>query len=557
MALSLYDKVYYLGLALVIAGIAYLILRELRKFYNHQRIDRILDMVPLIPGGVPFLGHLLQLNHGRPWETICIHFPQQVKSMVVRFNMYRARVLLITEPPLIQRVLQTQQRKYQKDLNSFSAFMCLLGSGLVTSEGKKWRDGRATLSAAMRIEILEDLPQIAIECTNIMLKQMTQAGSFDLLRGFQKLTLQVIGRALLSLDPVECDEVFAKLYLPIVDECNARVWAPWKGYMFWREEYKSHAESLAKLNEYFVNLINKRWTERVAGQREAQNGVKQDILDLYMKEMEKDFLGATTTASSTISSTTAKEATSSSSSSSSAAAVAGIVPRTLNSTQVTQLRDNLKTMVLAGHETTAAMLTWTTYELLKPANREMLDKVRREHKKAYSNYNLKKAEYPPLSCLEEAPFTRACLREALRRYSVVPIIMRVAVEDDFVRKDESGLAYDLPIPKGTAICVGITSVHRNPTLWPDPESYQPNRFLALDHNMDAVQYSFIPFSAGPRHCLGQHISLTEAQFIVSYLLSNVEMELAPEASGMPHKYVVPVVPENGLPVKVTKASTIL
>ena len=516
MPLTFEQKLSYLGLALVAGAACYGLFLLIKRFIQDLRIDNALSKIPMPSGCLPFFGHALSLAAGRPWDVINIDFPQQLKSPIVRFNMFRHRVILFSEPPLLERVLQTQQRKYIKDRNSFEEFMCLLGNGLVTSEGAKWRHGRTLLSSAMRIEILEDLPEIAIDCTNILLRDLkANPKGFDLMKGFHRLTLQVIGRAILSLSPEECETVFARLYLPIVDECNARVWAPWRKVMFWLEGFKERAACLDKLNTYFVDLIQKRWAERQSGKRNAEDGVKQDILDLYMSQLGK-----------------------------------------MDPATVLQLRDDLKTMILAGHETTAAMLTWTCYEVL--SNPEVLQKVRDEHREFFSTFDIKnKKQYPTLKDLEKKVYGRSCLREALRKYSVVPIVMRVANEDDFIRKEESGLAHDLSIPAGTAVCVGITAVHNNPTLWPDPRKYNPERFVALDSDMDAVKYSFLPFIAGPRNCLGQHLSLTEAQFILSYLMHHAKgLQLNPEASGVPHKFIAPVVPEKGLPVDVDEVKLI-
>lgn len=514
MALTFQEKLIYLVIAAFAGAILYGVFLLVKRLFQDMRIDNALSKVPMPGGCIPFFGHALSLAAGRPWDVINLTFPAELKSPIVRFNMFRNRVILFAEPPLLERVLQTQQRKYIKHRASFEEFMCLLGTGLVTSEGAKWRHGRTLLSAAMRIEILEELPAIAIECTDHLLKDLKKnPKGFDLLKGFHRLTLQVIGRAILSLNPEECENVFARLYLPIVDECNARVWSPWRKYMFWLDGFKQRAECLDKLNSYFVDLIQKRWAERQAGKRNA-DVVKQDILDLYMKQLDN------------------------------------MKPAT-----IVQLRDDLKTMILAGHETTASMLTWTCYEVL--SNPDVLQKIRDEHREFFAQYDIKKGVFPTLKDLEKKVYGRSCLREALRKYSPVPIVMRMADEDDFIKKEESGFSHDLSIPKGTAVCVGITAVHNNPTLWPDPRKYKPERFVALDGDMDSVKYSFIPFIAGPRNCMGQHLSLTEAQFILSYLMSQTEgLRLNEKASGVPHKFVAPVIPENGLPVDVDEVNLI-
>jgi cytochrome P450 len=383
----------------------------------------------------------------------------------------------------------------------------------VTSENEKWRRGRTLLTHAMRIDILEDLPAVALASADVVLHQLEAAAKagdkVDMAKAFHRLTLQVIGRAVLSLPAEECDRVFPSLYLPIVDECNRRVWEPWRYGMPWLHDYRRHRTCLNDLNAYLTELIQTRWAQRQRGERDEAKGVKADVLDLYMSQIQK-----------------------------------------MDGDMVRQLRDDIKTMLLAGHETTAAMLTWTLYELL--SNPELAAKVREEHQAVLGHINFVKGELPTLADIGKLTWTLASLREALRLYSVVPLVLRQAVENDLVPAADTGLGHDLLIPKGTAIAVGITSVHMNPKYWPNPTRYDPSRFVGLD--MDTVQYCFLPFINGPRNCLGQHLSLTEAQLVLSYILGRTRLGLPDGFKAVPHKFMAPQVPEAGLPVNVQAAT---
>jgi len=109
------------------------------------------------------------------------------------------------------------------------------GTGLVTAGGESWRKMRHSISKALRVDILDEIIAIATRATErlcVKLDAIKGTGaSVDLENEFRLLTLQVIGEAILSLSPEESDDLFPSLYLPIMDECNARSLSPWRTYL--------------------------------------------------------------------------------------------------------------------------------------------------------------------------------------------------------------------------------------------------------------------------------------------------------------------------------------
>ena len=334
------------------------------------------------------------------------------------------------------------------------------------------------------------------------------------MKGFHRLTLQVIGRAILSLNPEECETVFARLYLPIVDECNARVWGSVaQGHVLARR-----IQAARRVSRQTQQLLRRSRAETLGrspgGQTQRRHCQARHPRSLHVAAQQNgssDRFAASRRPQDDD-------------------------PRRARNNRRDAHMDMLRSP-LEPRSTPKSPATNTTN-----SSRSTISKTETS---------------PTLKDLEKKVYGRSCLREALRKYSVVPIVMRVADDDDFIKKEESGLSHDLTIPKGTAVCVGITAVHNNPTLWPDPRKYKPERMVPLDNDMDSVKYSFLPFIAGPRNCLGQHLSLTEAQFILSYLMHQTEgLKLNEKASGVPHKFIAPVVPENGLPVDVDQVNLI-
>lgn len=481
--------------------IAFLVLRTVATI---MRMDKHLSRIPSPSGALPILGHVLGLATAQPWFVMAKWCEEA--GNIVTFNVVNQRVVYVNDPKLIKRVLLTNQRNYNKDTaTSYKHFMCLLGKGLVTSEGEKWRKGRLLLSHALRIDILEEIPEITHRAISKLLAKM-KSGPVDLNEEFRHMTLQVIGEAALSLTPEETDAIFPALYLPIVHECNKRVWEPWRQFMPWLSGSRERSSCLEKLNAVLCDAIRARWALR---EKEAKEHIvrKQDIMDLCMSQIPA-----------------------------------------LDDSIVAQLRDDVKTMLLAGHETSAALLTWATYELM--ANPRAMEEVAKESVAVYGAH-IKAGTIPTLAEVKKLRWTPAVLREALRKHSVVPVTMRLAMADDVISAEDTGLGHDITIPKGCTVAVGIQGVHLRPDIWPNPNAFIPERFM--DENADRIDpYSFIPFINGPRNCLGQHLSLMETQFALSWLVANMSLSLHGETDivkvGRHHDYIVPAVPHDGLNV---------
>ncbi|EPY25061.1 cytochrome p450-like protein [Strigomonas culicis] len=537
-----------IGFSLVVSIIIVLLTYVfLFKILPGLRMDYYLSKFPTMTGKLPVLGHALRLTGAAPWgKMMRWSFRPELNAAkgkggnrVVYFNVVGMRVLYINEPKLLRRVLLTHQRNYRKAIDSaYKHFMCLLGTGLVTSEDEQWKKGRLLLSHALRIDILEDIPLMTMNAVDRIMQKLDAVGgkaSFvDLNEEFRHMTLQVIGESSLSLTPEETDRIFPALYLPIVHECNKRVWAPWREFMPFLKAPRAHT-CLVALNKVLGDIIVSRWKTKDA----AMASGKPDILALCMSQISA-----------------------------------------IDDHVVQELRDDVKTMLLAGHETSAALLTWASYELVRRP--EARAKVVEEAKRLFDPKNCKetietrygKRGVPTADQVRQLVYTPAVLRETLRLHSVVPLVMRYAAKDDVWPASESGLDRDLKVPAGCTVAVGIAGVHHNENVWEDPEKFDPERFVDADiaNNTNTLNskvkheyaktidpYAFIPFINGPRNCLGQHLSIMETQVALAYLFLNWDLKLyrnprTPETPnweeevGRHHDFIIPQVPHDGLKV---------
>jgi cytochrome P450 len=208
---------------------------------------------------------VLSLLRGGPWLV----FERWHRSLgaCLRFHFFGEHYVSVGEPELIQELFRNQLDLFEKDLTrSYGPFMCLLGTGLVTSHGELWRAQRSLLSAVFNVEILGDVADVSARNSRLLIQHLWRSGSgsggsqqlsspaVELDEHFRRLTLKVITQTVLSLSPEESDRVFPHLYLPIVDEANLRVWYPWRTYL----PNRTFDRAVHDLNQYIVELIRAR-----------------------------------------------------------------------------------------------------------------------------------------------------------------------------------------------------------------------------------------------------------------------------------------------------------
>jgi cytochrome P450 len=175
-----------------------------------------------------------------------------------------------------------------------------------------------------------------------------------------------------------------------------------------------------------------------------------------------------------------------------------------------QLRDEVMTLVAAGHETTANLLGWTFYLLSQHHD----VRARLEDELA----SVLGAGQRPLDDLGRLPFTRAVLDEALRLYPPAWIFEREALADD-----EIG---GYRVRRSTIVAVCPYTMHRHPAYWEEPQKFYPDRFLSVATGA-RPKYAYLPFGGGPRLCIGNAFAMMEAQIILAMVAAEYRLELAP------------------------------
>jgi cytochrome P450 len=377
---------------------------------------------------------------------------------VVGLRMGLRRVQFLRHPEHIQHVLQRNQDNYLKQRQS----RFLFGSGVATTNGEVWQRQRRTLQPLFRHpEGGAAVAAALAERTKRWGELAAAAQPVDLAEEMVELTLELLGATLFGSDFTAVTKAVRDSVTAIRSRVTARLlsalplplWLPSRGNRVLRA-------SLGALDAVIYRLIELR--SRVAG--------------------TDDFITSL---------------------------LAARDPLTGDALTHRQLRDEIVTMLVAGHENTGNALAWTWYLVAShPAVEQRL------HAELDATLGSRQPTWSDLAAL---PYTRTVVAESLRLYPPVWIV-RIALRADAVG------GYHIPARSMVLISPYVT--HRHPDFWPEPEEFRPERFAT---GMDSVphRFAYLPFGGGGRRCLGLTIAAAECQLIVATLAQRFRINLVP------------------------------
>ncbi|WP_409465507.1 cytochrome P450 [Amycolatopsis sp. GA6-003] len=200
-----------------------------------------------------------------------------------------------------------------------------------------------------------------------------------------------------------------------------------------------------------------------------------------------------------------------------------------------QARDEVITLLLAGHETTASTLGWTMAMLDR--HPDVAERVRAEAAQVLGD------RLPAAADLHRLVYTGNVVQEVMRLYPPVWLLPRVAVAADRIG--------GYPVPAGADVVVCPYTLHRHPEFWPDPERFDPDRF-EQSRAAGRPRYAYLPFGAGPRFCVGRHLGLMEAVFAVAVLCRDLRLSVVPGHRLVPEAMLSLRI-RGGLPMSVRPA----
>ncbi|HXQ20097.1 MAG TPA: cytochrome P450 [Candidatus Acidoferrales bacterium] len=384
---------------------------------------------------------------------------------VARFDAWPLTAHLVFHPDHVKYVLQDNNRNYWKG-DLIGRVKPLIGEGLFTSEGDFWRRQRRLAQPAFHRERIESFATIMSTAGARLLDGWesiaAQAQPFDLMEQMSRVTLSIVGQALFGIDLTgEAADVGRAMLvaLQFVSEEAFRFFPAWLALPTPRNLRFKRAR--AALDRVVLGIIDRR----------RQAAAADDLLAMLMEARDAE-------------------------------TGEGMSDR--------QLRDEIMTFVLAGHETTAVTLAWAWHLLAQ--HPEVADRLRHEVSTVLAG------KAPTLTDLPRLQLTRRVIDETLRLYPPVPVISRETLAADEIA------GYAIPAKTGVMLSPYVT--HRHPALWPDPERFDPERFTP-ERCAARPRFAYFPFSGGPRLCIGNEFALMEATILLAMTAQRYRIESVP------------------------------
>ncbi|MCA9619185.1 MAG: cytochrome P450 [Myxococcales bacterium] len=453
--------------------------------------------IPALEGGKPYTGHFDMLNHQR--------LEMMAELAASRRDVTRLRfpgqwIVAVNGAEVLEEVLVSKAKSFEKSPVLRTALHPLAGDGLFTSEGELWRRQRKLMSPMFRVKEIHRYAAAMAECAERGAASFRDGEVIDAARETTRIAMSVAGKTLFDADTFsEADELGAAL-------TTALTWA--------NEQISSPVLiAQARLKTFFM-VKGYEAPEPVAGWcRQLADklhppvilpGPRRDALRDALKVLEArvDHMIAARRAA--------------------AEPPPDLLTQLLaardedgDAMSDRQVRDEILTLFVAGHETTASGLAWALYYLAKaPAIygevEAEVDRLRGEH-----------ITFHDVAAL---PLCSQVFKEALRIQAPIYLYGRQAIEPVTIG------GYELA--RGTIVLVSPWAVHRRPDYWPEPEVFRPSRFSA-EEEQARPRGAYLPFSDGPRTCIGNHFALLEGPIVLATLLRRARFTLVGDAEVEP------------------------
>lgn len=383
----------------------------------------------------------------------------------VYFRFFNVPICLLSHPDYIEQVLVTKQSNFVKS-RDYRVLVRVMGEGLLTAEGEAWRTQRRLVQPAFHHENIVQYGKVMVDCTTQILDGWKDGESRDIHTDMTHLTLEIVTQSLFGTSILE--------KAPDVAE----------GLRFMMEEFTWHANLSFVLPEFMPLPVGLR----------LRRGIR--LLDDVFYSIIRERRSKPSTSHDLLSSL--------------------LSMRHADGSPVSdrELRDEMMTLLLAGHETTAVALSWTWYLLAQ--HPEVAAKLYCELREVLGEREPTVADIPHLR------FTDWVVKESMRLYPPAWGIGRKALENC-----EIG---DYRLPAGTTIFLMQWIVHRDARFFPEPERFLPERWGdEAMQNGNLPRFAYFPFGGGPRKCIGASLATMEAVLLLATVARRFRLELSPDA----------------------------
>jgi cytochrome P450 len=442
--------------------------------------------IPTGPRGLPLIGVVRDVRKdvlGWLLRTAAEHGP------VAQYRFGPMRSYLVTHPDGLKHVLQDHTKNYTKDHYSYALVRRVVGDGLVVSQGETWLKQRRLAQPAFHRARISAMAEQMVRATGELAERWgdsQRAGTpRRVVPDMMALTLRIVGEALLGTDVRAQTEAVSAAFNVISEQSVERFRTLWLLPPVLPTAYdRAFRQARRQLDKVVAGVIAER------RQRMEDRG---DLLSMFMLARDEE---------------------------------------TGEQMDDAHLQDEVLTMMLAGHETTATALSWA-WALLE----QNPDAERKLHEELDSILG---GRLPSAEDVPRLVYTRRVLDETMRLYPPIYVLSRKVVEDDTV------CGYQ--VRGGSAVDISAYVTHRLPEFWPDPERFDPDRFTP-EKIAARPKYAYFPFLGGPRQCIGNNFALMEGTLILATLAQRFRPRRVDPAMPRPEPLIT-LRPAGELPVMI-------
>jgi cytochrome P450 len=403
------------------------------------------------------------LGFTRDWLGFLTGCAREYGDMVF-FRFFRTPVCLVNHPDLVEQVLVTRYQDFVKS-KDYRVLRNALGDGLLTSEGDFWLRQRRLMQPAFHRDRIVGFAPLVTGFAGRMLDGWRDGGELDLHQEMTRLTLEIAAKVFfdadVSRDAADVGAALGVMIQQFVPQADLAFllpdWAP-------LPVSRKFRRAVRRLDEIVYEMIRRR---------RADPAPRGDLLDLLLAARDESG----------------------------------------NPMSDRQLRDEITTIFVAGHETTALAISWTA--MLLAQNPHCATRLSEEVDCVLAG------RAPTAEDIPQLRYTEMVVKESLRLYPPAWGVGRRTL-----RRFEIG-GYSLPAGTNFLLCQWI--VHRDPRFFPDPEKFDPERWREDPQRTGALaRFAYFPFGGGPRVCIGASFAMMEAVLIVAAIAQRFHMTLPPD-----------------------------
>ncbi|KAL6146909.1 hypothetical protein ACLB2K_057585 [Fragaria x ananassa] len=390
--------------------------------------------------------------------------------------------LIVSDPAIAKHILRDNAKAYSKGILA-EILEFVMGKGLIPADGEIWRVRRRAIVPALHLKYVTAMINLFGQATERLCQKLDTAASdgedVEMESLFSRLTLDIIGKALFNydFDSLTNDTGIVEAVYTVLREAEDRSVAP---IPFWEIPIWKDISPRQKKVAKALKLINVTLDDLIAICKRMVDEEELQFHEEYMNEQDPSILHFLLASGDDVSSK--------------------------------QLRDDLMTMLIAGHETSAAVLTWTFFLLSKEPR--VMSKLQEEVDFVLGD------RIPTIEDMKKLKYATRVINESLRLYPQPPVLIRRSLEDDRLG--------EYPIKRNEDIFISVWNLHRSPTLWDDADKFKPERWPLDGPNPNETNqnFSYLPFGGGPRKCVGDMFATYENVVALTMLVRRFNFQIA-------------------------------